>query len=327
MRTIVEGTTSPSAPLRPASSPQSRGGNPRRGIALKLGGSAAFSLMYTAIKLAGTRVPVGEVIFFRALFALAPLFALSLWTVGPRAVVLTGRPWWHVLRSITGATGMFLNFAAVLMLPLADVTAFSFIAPIFAVVLAALMLGEHVGPFRWGAVIVGFGGVLVMLEPHGGVVHLLAAGRTSGAALAIMGALLSAFVVVFIRQMSTTERSETIVFYFMSVCALAGLVSMAVWKTVPLTAEQVVWLALSGLLGGVGQICMTFSYRYAEPSLLAPFDYVAMVWAVILGYFVFAEVPEALVMVGAAIVIAAGLFIAWRERYLHFAPMPPSQPI
>ncbi|HTQ14033.1 MAG TPA: DMT family transporter [Rhizomicrobium sp.] len=298
-----------------------------RGIALKLGGSIAFTLMYTAIRLAGTWLPVGEVIFFRAFFALIPLFILSAWTIGPRAVVLTARPWWHVLRSITGMTGMFMNFAAVLMLPLADVTAFSFIAPIFAVVLAATMLGERVGPWRWSAVAAGFAGVLVMVEPHGGVLHLILAGRSSGAALAIMGAFLSAFVVVFIRQMSTTEKSETIVFYFMSVCALAGLATTLFWKAVPLSPAQVSWLVLSGLLGGVGQICMTFSYRYAEPSLLAPFDYVAMVWAVILGYFVFAEVPEPVVMAGAGIVIAAGLFIAWRERHIHLAPIPPSQPI
>jgi drug/metabolite transporter (DMT)-like permease len=296
-----------------------------RGIALKLGASVAFSLMYAAIKLAGA-VPVGEVIFFRAFFALVPLFVLSLYTVGPRAVWRTARPGWHILRSITGVTGMFMNFAALMLLPLADVTAFSFVAPIFAVVLAAVMLKEHVGPFRWAAVLAGFAGVLVMLEPHGGPLHLLRSGFSTGAGLAILGAFLSAFVVVFIRQMSTTEKSETIVFYFMSVCTLAGLVSM-IWWHVALSWEQVALLVLCGVLGGIGQIGMTFSYRYAEPSLLAPFDYVAMVWAVLLGWFLFAEVPETMVLIGAAIVIAAGLFIAWRERHMHLAPIPPTQPI
>jgi drug/metabolite transporter (DMT)-like permease len=296
-----------------------------RGIALKVAAGLAFSLMYAVIKLVGA-VPVGEVIAFRAFFALVPLFALSLRTVGPRNVVRTARPWWHLMRSITGVTGMFLNFAALMLLPLADVTAFSFVSPIFAVVLAATMLKEHVGPFRWAAVAAGFAGVLVMLEPHGGLSHILTNGFSTGAGLAILGAFLSAFVVVFIRQMSTTERSETIVFYFMSVCTVAGLVSL-IWWRVPLTLEQTAWLILCGLLGGVGQICMTFSYRYAEPSLLAPFDYVAMVWAVALGWFIFAEIPEPMVMIGAAVVIAAGLFIAWRERHIHLAPIPPSQPI
>ncbi len=296
-----------------------------RGIVLKIAATISFSLMYALIKLVGA-VPVGEVVFFRAFFALAPLFALSFYTVGPANVVRTARPGWHILRSAAGVTGMFMNFAALKLLPLADVTAFSFVAPIFAVVLAATMLREHVGPYRWGAVAAGFAGVLVMLEPHGGLSHIFTAGFSSGAALAITGAFLSAFVVVFIRQMSTTERSETIVFYFMSVCSLAGLIAM-LSSRVALSTDQTTLLVLCGLLGGVGQICMTFSYRYAEPSLLAPFDYVAMVWAVALGYFIFAEVPEPMVMAGACIVVAAGLFIAWRERHMHFAPIPPAQPL
>jgi drug/metabolite transporter (DMT)-like permease len=157
-----------------------------------------------------------------------------------------------------------------------------------------------------------------MIEPHGGVLHLLRAGFTSGAALALTGSLLSAFVVVFIRQMSTTERSEAIVFYFMLTCAVVSAVTL-IWHRVPLTSTAAAWLVLSGILGGIGQICMTFSYRYAEPSLLAPFDYVALVWAVALGYFVLGEVPKPLVLAGAGVVIAAGLYIIWRERRVHRA--------
>ncbi len=294
------------------------------GIALKLGATLAFSLMYVAIRLAGT-VPTGEVVFFRAFFALVPLFALAVFTVGPRDVVRTKRLRVHFLRSITGVTSMFLNFAALKMLPLADLTGFSFVMPIFATVLAAIMLRETVGPWRGSAVVVGFAGVLVMIEPHGGGTALLGHGLSPGAGLALLAALLSAFVVIFIRQMSTTERSETIVFYFMSFTAVTGLVSM-IWWRVPLTVEMTAWLILSGLLGGIGQICMTFSYRYAEPSLLAPFDYVAMVWAALLGFAVFGEVPQQLVLIGAGIVIAAGLFIVWRERRLHKVAITVSSP-
>jgi drug/metabolite transporter (DMT)-like permease len=248
------------------------------GIALKTGASLAFSLMYTAIKMAGP-VPVGEVIFFRAFFAMVPLFALSALTVGPLAVIRTGRP-------------------------------------VFAVVLSAVILHETVGRFRWGAVGVGFAGVLLMIEPHGGILGIFAHSFSKGAAFALGGAFLSAFVVVFIRQMSVTERSETIVFYFMLTCSLAGAVSM-IWFHAALTLSLAAWLALAGVLGGIGQICMTFSYRYAEPSLLAPFDYIAMVWAVLLGYFVFGEIPQTLVMAGAGVVIVAGLFIVWREHVRH----------
>jgi len=288
---------------------------PARGIALKLGATLGFSLMYAVIKVAGD-FPVGEVIFFRSAFALIPLFALSYWTVGPANVVRTSRPWFHLLRSMAGTSSMFLNFAALQRLPLADITGFSFVAPIFAVILAAIFLNEKAGAFRWAAVLVGFAGVLLMIEPHGGIPHLIASGFSSGAGLALMGAMLSSMVVIFIRQMSTTERSETIVFYFMSTCAVIAGVTM-IWHWITPSPMALMWLVTCGLLGGIGQICMTYSYRYAEPSLLAPFDYVAMVWAVALGYFVLGEVPKPLVMIGAGVVVAAGLFIVWRERRLH----------
>lgn len=289
--------------------------HPGRGIALKLSATFVFSLMYALIKLAGD-VPVGEVIFFRCFFALAPLIAFCFFTGGLANMVRTQSTGSHVARSLAGASSMFLNFAAVQLLPLADVTAFSFVAPIFAVILAAIILREQVGPYRGFAVVAGFAGVLLMLEPHGGVSHIAVSGFSSGAAMAIGGSALSALVVVIIRQMSTTERSEAIVFYFMTVGSLLSAATMIWWRT-PLSLEQTILLVACGLLGGIGQLTMTFSYRYAEPSLLAPFDYLGMVWAVLLGFFLFKEVPETMVLTGSAVVIAAGLFIGWRERKRH----------
>jgi len=288
--------------------------HPSLGILLKVAATIAFSLMYVVIRLAGD-VPVGEVVFFRGSFALVPLLLVS-WFMhgGPRAVVLTAHPWLHLRRSAAGTASMFLNFYALGHLPLADVTAFSFVMPIFAVVLAALLLGEKVGPHRAFAVVLGFGGVLLMLGPHAGFGSAL--GATAGAAAALAGAFLSAFVVVFIRHMSATETSEAIVFYFMIVCALSGAVTL-LWSFTPLNAAQVALLVLCGLLGGIGQVCMTYSYRFAEPSLLAPFDYSAMIWATALGFFVFAEVPERMVLAGAAVVTASGLYIVWREHKLR----------
>lgn len=284
-----------------------------RGIALKVGATLAFSLQYVAMKLAGSGVPVGEVVFFRAFFALIPLAILATQTVGLRAMVRTARPGLHIVRSAVGATGMFLGFAALKLLPLADITAFGFVQPIFAVVLAALVLKETVGPYRGGAVVVAFAGVMLMIAPHGGIGGIFANGLSGGAALALMGALVSAFVVIYIRQMSATEKSETIVFYFMSFCSVVGALTMLWWR-VPLSWAQVACLVAAGVTGGFGQIAMTFSYRYAEPSLLAPFDYIAMIWAVTFGYFIFAEVPDVMVLVGAAIVTASGVFIAVREH-------------
>jgi drug/metabolite transporter (DMT)-like permease len=285
-----------------------------RGIALKVGATLAFSLQYVGIKLAGP-VPVGEVVFFRAVFALVPLVLFSLGTVGLAQMVRTDRPWLHLIRSAVGSSGMFLNFAALKLLPLADITAFGFVQPIFAVVLAALVLKEVIGPYRGTAVVVGFAGVLLMIQPHGGLLAMASHGLSAGAGLALTGALASAFVVIYIRQMSATEQSETIVFYFMAFCAVVGALTM-IWWRVPLSLTNALWLAMAGISGGFGQIAMTFSYRYAEPSLLAPFDYTSMIWAVSFGFFVFGEVPTAAVLGGAAVVTAAGAFIAYREHRL-----------
>lgn len=293
---------------------------PLLGIALKLGATLAFTLMYIVVKLAGD-VPLGETIFFRSVFALVPLFALAIYTTGIAPMVRTRRPLVHLTRSMVGVCAMFLNFAALKYLPLADITAFSFVMPIFAVVLAALMLNEKVGLYRCMAVLVGFAGVLLMLEPHGGIRAIIAAGPSSGAGLALLASFMSAFVVVFIRQMSATENSETIVFYFMVFSGIAGGLTMLGDFVMP-TGSMLLWLVLAGLFGGVGQVCMTYSYRYAQPSLLAPFDYVAMVWATSLGFFIFGDVPETLVMAGAGVVIVAGLFIVWRERRLNKKGLP-----
>ena len=288
------------------------------GILLKLGATIAFSLMYVAIRLAQP-APIGEVMFFRGFFALVPLVAVSFFTHGFRSLVQTAHPWLHLRRSVAGTASMFLNFAAVTRLPLADITAFSFVAPIFATVLAALLLHEQVGPHRAAAVVAGFGGVLFMAAPHGFPGMTVATGSSLGAAFAISGALLSAFVVIFIRQMSGTEHSEAIVFYFMVVCATAGALTM-LWEHITIAPTALMWLTLTGILGGIGQVCMTYSYRYAAPSLLAPFDYTAMIWAVALGYFIFAEVPERIVLAGAGVVIVSSLYIVWRER-LHHLPV------
>ena len=284
----------------------------RRGIALKVGATLAFSMQYVGIKLAGS-VPVGEVILFRAVFALVPLFIFSHYTVGFGQMLRTERPWLHFIRSAVGAAGMFLNFAALQMLPLAEVTAFGFVQPIFAVVLAALVLKEIVGPFRGAAVVTGFAGVMLMIQPHGGLSAIMEHGFSAGAGLALTGALGSAFVVIFIRQMSATEKSETIVFYFMLFCAVVGALTM-IWWHVQLSWESTMWLVLTGIFGGFGQIAMTFSYRYAEPSLLAPFDYASMIWAVTFGFVIFGEIPAVLVLLGASVVTAAGIFIAFREH-------------
>ena len=285
------------------------------GIVLKIAQTLAFSLMFAAIKLAG-HVPVGEVVFFRSFFALVPLFVWTCFTAGPLAAIRTKRPIYHIGRSTIGTLGMFSNFAALKLLPLATVTAFSFMQPVFAVILAALLLHEKVGRYRWTAVVVGFAGILMMIEPHGGLLSILSLHFSRGVFYALSYSFFSALVVILIRQMSATESGESIVFYFMLSGAIVGGAIMS-FDHVALGWNSAMWLVLSGLVGGAGQIFLTYCYRYAEPSLLASFEYTSMIWAMLLGVFVFAEMPETMVLVGAGVVIASGLFIVWREHRLH----------
>lgn len=304
--------------------------NVLRGITLKIGQTLFFTLMYTTVKLAGA-VPVSQVMFFRSLFALVPVIIFTYFTSDLATMVRTKRPIYHVFRSLVGGFTMSANFGAVQMLPLATATAFGFLSPVFVVILAIPMLKEKVGPWRWGAVIVGFLGVLLMLEPQGGLGnvlswHFLTSSRTGvGISCALTYAFGSAIVAILIRQMSKTERSEAIVFYFMLWAAVAGAIA-SIWYHVPLSGMQIFWLVVSGLIGGCGQIFLTYCYRYAEPSALAPLEYSTMIWAVALGVLLFDEIPEPLVLLGAAIVIAAGMVIVWRERK-HKITRPASTPL
>ncbi|NWH08033.1 MAG: DMT family transporter [Alphaproteobacteria bacterium] len=285
---------------------------PYRGIALKISATLAFALMNAIIKLL-SEYPIGEIVFARSFFALIPVLIVASHGGDLARKLATRRPHVHIVRSLVGTSAMFCYFMSILNLPLADSTAYSFVMPIFSVILAAVMLGEAVGPYRWAAVAAGFGGVLLMIEPHGGIASLATGGLSIGAGFGLFGALLAAFVVVFIRQMSATENSEAIVFYFMVTSAVLSGITMAVDFRLP-DGLGLLLLILCGVFGGIGQLCMTFSYRYAEPSLLAPFDYVAIVWASTLGFLIFSEVPTIEVVGGCAIVIAAGALITWRER-------------
>jgi drug/metabolite transporter (DMT)-like permease len=180
-------------------------------------------------------------------------------------------------------------------------------------------LNERVRVFRWSAVAVGFAGVLVMLVPHFDVTQFssntLSATGAVGSICGLLGALVNAATVIQTRRMTFTESTSAIVFYFSLFCALGGLVTLPFGWKMPNGMEFAILISL-GVLGGVGHILLTESYRHAPASVVAPFDYTAMLWAFLLGFFLFGEVPGLLVLVGALIVAGAGLFVIWRERWL-----------
>ena len=286
---------------------------PFLGMLCKVVAMLMFALMFAAVRWLGPHFPIGEIVFFRSLLGL-PVIVVAASLSGGLHLLATRRVDSHALRSIAGVISMFCNFTAYTLLPLADVTAIGFAAPLFIVVLAAVFLRERVHVYRWSAVVIGFIGVLVIVGPEA----RMASGATIGVMFALASAALAAVAMIFLRRMSAHEHSTAIAFYFMLTAAVVSLFTLPLGWNVPTGREG--WILLGcGLAGGVGQLFLSFSYRYGEASLLAPFDYTAMIWAVALGYFVFGELPMANVWIGAAIVIAAGLLILWREHRLKLA--------
>lgn len=286
--------------------------NALKGIALQIGATFLFTIMSAMVRIVSEHVPTGEVVFARSFFALFPLMAMLAWRGEISAAVRTAHPLGHILRGTIGVMSMGLGFAALARIPLADVTAIGFTAPLLTVVLAALVLGERVQLYRWGAVLVGLGGVVVMLWPH------LAGNFDSwehklGAMMALAAAGFTAGAMIQVRRLTGTETTAAIVFYFQALAAVAGLAT-AGWGWVVPTLREGMMLVTLGIIGGVGQILLTESYRWAPASVVAPFTYSAMLWSLLLGFVLFAEVPPVLVVVGAVIVIGAGLFVIWRER-------------
>jgi drug/metabolite transporter (DMT)-like permease len=232
------------------------------------------------------------------------------------SAVRTARPLGHLTRGLISVAGMFLNFAALARLPLVDATAISFAAPLITVALAAFILHERVRAYRWSAVAFGFAGVVVMLWPYLDVATLFGAGSTAttvGAACAVTAAFTNAGAVIQTRRLTDSETTASIVLYFSLACT--GLVTLPFAWVTPSRTELGALVAI-GVIGGLSHIFLTESYRYAPASVVAPFDYVALLWAFLFGYVLFGEIPTLYVYVGAAIVAASGLFVIWRERQL-----------
>lgn len=301
------------------------------GIALQLGATFSFTVMGALVRYVGGRVPLGEQVFTRSFFALIPLVAMLLWRNQLASAVRTKNPFGHVRRGLTGVIAMVCMFAALARLPLVDATAIGFATPLINVALAAIFLGEKVHVFRWTAVAVGFVGVMVMLSPH-----LFGAERettsAAGALYAITGAFLTAAAMTQVRHMSATETTASLVFSFSLIATLASLASIP-WGWIKPSPMDSLILFLTGIVGGIAQIMITESYRHAGAGTVAPFSYTAMLWSIALGFFIFGEVPEAIVLIGAALVIAAGLFVIFRERSLGIdrtlereAETPPAGP-
>jgi drug/metabolite transporter (DMT)-like permease len=290
-----------------------------RGIILKLVSAVLFAVMSALIRFLGTHYPIGEVVFFRSLFAIVPVMIVYAWRGELMAALRTESPLGQASRGALSIVGMFCNFGALARLPLIEANAIGFSSPLIGVALAALILKERVRIYRWTAVTVGFLGVLVVLAPNlsGGELAVAMAGATSvaGIVYAIAGSITNAGTMIQTRHLTKSERTSSIVFYFSAICALSGLVTLPFWWVTPTALEFAVLVAI-GCLGGLGHILLTESYRYASASVVAPFDYTSMIWALVLGYGMFGETPTLTIIAGSAIIAGAGLFVIWREHRL-----------
>lgn len=301
-------TTDPTAPA-PFS------GSPMRGIVLKLGSVLVFVVMSGMIKATAGEVPAGEQVFFRSFFAIPVILVWLGWTQELGAGLRTANPLGHVWRGVMGTSAMGFGFAGLAYLPLPEVTAIGYAAPLLTVVFAAMFLGEQVRLFRLSAVALGLVGVLIVLSPRLSAFAEPDPVESFGAMLVLMSALSAALAQVFVRKLVQIERTSAIVFWFSVTATCLSLITLPYGWVIPAPATLGL-LVLAGVLGGIGQILLTSAYRFADASIVAPFEYASMIFALLIGYFAFAEVPTLTMLAGAAIVIAAGVLIIWRERAL-----------
>ncbi|MEM8551761.1 MAG: DMT family transporter [Pseudomonadota bacterium] len=286
------------------------------GITCKIVSAMFFTAMLTVVKILGERgMPVGEMLFARNFFGMIPVVIVVAYTGHLRDALVTKNFAGHVKRALSGMFAMGLWFAALQRLSFPEATAILYAAPLMMVIFAATLLHERVRIYRWSAVIVGFVGVFIIVIPQlqqgFDVVENAAA---LGAVLALGAAFFMALTSVFVRQLAATESTITIVLYFLIAGSAVTLLTVPTW--IMPTWEEALLLVVIGIMGGIGQLFLTQAFVYAEASLIAPFEYTSMIWVVLIGYFVFAEVPSTYVLAGAAIVIASGIFVIYRERKL-----------
>ncbi|NDW52025.1 DMT family transporter [Aliiroseovarius sp. PrR006] len=288
---------------------------PNRGILLKLGSVAFFMSMQAMIKAASGHLPPGEIVFFRSVFALPVIAAWLAYEGRLHSALRTQQLWGHVSRGTVGVMAMGLNFTAVAYLTLPDITAILYASPIITVILAAIFLGEQVRAVRIGAVLAGLLGVLIIMWPQ-----LQGWGegddlRAFGAMLALSAACFIAVAKILVRKLVGVDPPSTVVIYASFTAIVLSLLTLPfgwVWPTGP----EFALLLAAGLAGGVGQLMLTTAYTHAEASTIAPFDYSSMIFALAFGYLIFGDLPTAQTLLGAGIVISAGLVIIWREAHL-----------
>jgi drug/metabolite transporter (DMT)-like permease len=287
------------------------------GIVLRLIATLFFSLMSLSVRLASVEAPVGQIVFWRSAVALVPILAYLAWRGQLRHGLKTERPLGHLKRSLYGCAAMFFSFLSIAHLPLALATALSFLAPLIVVPMAIAILGERPGWFVGGATCLGFLGVALMLWPAMSGPEL-AVGTLIGVGAGLACAATTALAKTQIKRLTSTEAPAAIAFYFAIVCAACGLATLPFgWSEASRTA--LLALIASGLLGGLAHIAMTEAVARAPVSTLAPFEYTAMIWALLFDLIIFALWPGLISLLGALLIVTAAAGVAFADQIrAHF---------
>ncbi len=279
------------------------------GMALRICAGLALAVMFAGVKWAAQHgVGVVESLFYRQLGT--TVAALAFVAIGPGLASLrTKRVGGHVVRMGIGLLAMGLNFLAFAMLPMAEATAIGFSVPIFSTLLAAIVLGERTGIWRWGAVLAGFAGIMVIVQPGSGHIAL------SGGIVASAAALTTALATIAIRRLGATEAAATTVFWF-GASSLVPLSVAMLFAGRAHSTEIFAVLAVMAIAGGAAQLFLTGALRFAPVALVMPMDYLSLIWSSLLGFLIFSQLPSEWTLLGAPLVIGAGLVILWREQRL-----------
>lgn len=275
-----------------------------RGMAFMLLSTLSFTLMNGVIRhLSGDLHPF-EIYFFRSLFGV--VFFLPLLVREGIEPMRTSRLGLHVLRGTVTGVSMLLFFLALKYTPLAKVSALFFVTPLFGAVLAMLILREAIRLQRILALVAGFAGMLVIIQPGTGALDF-------GAVLVIASAILASFAIILIKRLSTTESSVTVTIYTGLVSTpLALIAALTVWQTPSL--EQLAWMALIGAMGSIAQLSMVRALALADATAVLPLDFTKLLWSALIGYLLFVEVPAVTTWIGGAMIFAAAVYVAHGER-------------
>lgn len=284
---------------------------------MKLLSVMAFLGMQTFIKAAGSGIPAGQITFYRSFFALIPIFVYLAMRKELASAFRTSSFTGHLKRGTLGMIAMVMGFFGLIHLPLPDAIAIGYASPLMAVIFAALILKEKVRIYRWTAVAIGILGVLIISWPkltmfeQGG----MGGNEATGAIAVLLSAVIGGLAMVQTRQLVKTEKTFTIVLYFSLLSAAFSLISLPFgWNG--LSWETKLILVCAGICGGLGQIFLTQSYRLADVSTVAPFDYSSIIFGIAIAYVLFGDVPTWQMLLGTTITVSAGIFIIYREHQL-----------